>query len=147
MPPRFAYWTIILDGEATAFRAKDQAELLPTFNRMKQKNAGAMMKWFSQGTLWDSPEQAKAEREKAAFRRPKPEARTLAPAPAPAAPRTQDRRGREWRPGGEHKDPRDKYKGEPGARRKQWKAKFFKDRAAGGAGSTKPPARSPKKQS
>ena len=41
MPPRFAYWTIIVDEVATSFRAKDRAELLPTFNRLKQKNPGA----------------------------------------------------------------------------------------------------------
>ena len=142
MPPRFAYWTIILDGDPTAFRAKDQAELLPTFNRMRQKNPGAMMKWFSQGTLWDSPEQARAEREKSAVRRQKPE--DGRPKTEPAAQRPQDKRGREWRPGGEHKDPRDKYKGEPGARRKQWKAKFLKERASGARGA-KPAAGSPKK--
>ena len=64
MPPRFAYWTIILDGTPTAFRAREQAELLPTFNRLKQKDPSAMMKWFSQGRLWDSPEAARAERER-----------------------------------------------------------------------------------
>ncbi len=62
MPPRFAYWTIILDGVATAFRAREQAELLPTFNQLKKKNPGAIIKWFSGGTLWDSPVQASEKR-------------------------------------------------------------------------------------
>jgi len=62
MPPRFAYWTIILGGTATSFRAREQAELVPTFNRLKQKDPTAHMKWFSGGTLWDSPEQAKEQR-------------------------------------------------------------------------------------
>jgi hypothetical protein len=28
MPPRYAYWTILIDGKATAFRAKESEELL-----------------------------------------------------------------------------------------------------------------------
>jgi hypothetical protein len=32
MPPRFAYWTILVDEQPTAFRAKEAEELLPTFN-------------------------------------------------------------------------------------------------------------------
>jgi hypothetical protein len=67
MPPRFAYWTIILDEKPTAFRAREQAELLPTFKQLCSKNPHAVMKWFQGGRLWDSPEQARlaaAERRK-----------------------------------------------------------------------------------
>src|SRR5687767_7917255 len=32
MPPRHAYWTIIVDDQPTSFRAHDVEELLPTFN-------------------------------------------------------------------------------------------------------------------
>ena len=59
MPPRFAYWTIILDGAPTSFRTKERDEILPLFNQLKAKNPGALLKWFSGGRLWDSPEQAK----------------------------------------------------------------------------------------
>ena len=222
MPPRFAYWTIILDGAPTSFRTKERDEILPLFNQLKAKNPGALLKWFSGGRLWDSPEQAKelrgvekvrrfrddraqqmkAERESgedplAEFRRqrgrpadgrddpstrdagdgslrasqppPPPgeaanedrlRSRPLSdpladfrrqhgrpadgsdqrpPAPPawspgsadtrpPRAPRREgrgpgapDRRGKDWRPGGEHKDPRDKYKLPPGEARKRWK--------------------------
>ena len=62
MPPRFAYWTIILDGVPTSFRARERDEILPLFNQLKKKNPGALLKWFSGGKLWDSPEQAKEER-------------------------------------------------------------------------------------
>ncbi len=62
MPPRFAYWTIILDGAPTSFRTKDRDEILPLFNQLKAKNPGALLKWFSGGRLWDSPEQAKEVR-------------------------------------------------------------------------------------
>ena len=222
MPPRFAYWTIILDGAPTSFRTKERDEILPLFNQLKAKNPGALLKWFSGGRLWDSPEQAKelrgvekvrrfrddraqqmkAERESgedplAEFRRqrgrpadgsdqpvPEPSDRSRGasfgspadklaqdrfapregqapsdplaefrrqhgrpadgsdqrpPAPsawspgsedrgAPRAPRREgrgpgssERRNKDWRPGGEHKDPRDKYKLPPGEARKRWK--------------------------
>jgi 23S rRNA pseudouridine2605 synthase len=64
MPPRFAYWTIILDGTPTSFRTKEREEILPLFNQLKAKNPMALLKWFSGGTLWDSPEQAREARER-----------------------------------------------------------------------------------
>jgi hypothetical protein len=64
MPPRFAYWTIILDGTPTSFRTKEREEILPLFNQLKAKNPSALLKWFSGGTLWDSPEQAREARER-----------------------------------------------------------------------------------
>ena len=86
MPPRYAYWTILIDNRPTAFRASDSADLLPTLNQLKRTNPNAEMKWFARGKLWDNPEQAQWA------------ARNL--------PKTAERRGREWRPGGTHKDPR-----------------------------------------
>jgi hypothetical protein len=87
MPPRYAYWTILIDGKPTAFRAREQAELLPTLQQLRRKNPDVAMKWFARGRLWDNPEQAQwagkhQEREK---------------------------RGRDWRPGGQHRDPRAKF--------------------------------------
>ena len=31
MPPRFAYWTILIDQKPTAFRAREQADLCQRF--------------------------------------------------------------------------------------------------------------------
>ena len=58
MPPRYAYWTILIDGKATAFRAREREELVPTFNQLARKNADIAMKYFARGKLWDTPEQA-----------------------------------------------------------------------------------------
>jgi hypothetical protein len=91
VPPRFAYWTILIDNQPTAFRASDQAELLPTLNQLKRTNPNAQMKWFARGKLWDTPEQAQWA------------GRNL--------PKQTERRGRDWRPGGQHKDPRARPKG------------------------------------
>jgi len=90
MPPRYAYWTILIDDRPTAFRAREKSELLPTFHQLQRTNPHIAFKWFARGRLWESPEQAHE-----AQRRPKPR---LEP------------RSRDWRPGGEHKDPRARFK-------------------------------------
>jgi hypothetical protein len=38
MPPRHAYWTIILEGKPTAFRAHTREELLPTFKQLQARH-------------------------------------------------------------------------------------------------------------
>src|SRR5258707_14821088 len=91
MPPRFAYWTILIDDKPTAFRARDREELQPTFTQLKRTNENVAMKWYAQGQLWDSPEAQRAARR------------------APAT-FTGEKRGGDWRPGGAHKDPRDRFK-------------------------------------
>ena len=195
MPPRFAYWTIILDGVATSFRARERDEILPLFNQLKKKDPTALLKWFSGGKLWDSPEQAREERqlqrvrdfrdqrdrEEREFRARQGDRRGFGDRPTgpqpdrdrarppwtggdrPAGPRPnrdrapwqggdratgpkpdrdrapwqggdraphaehpkEPRRGKDWRPGGEHKDPRDKYKLPPGEARKRWKQRHL----------------------
>ncbi len=87
MPPRYTYWTILIDNGPTAFRARDKEELLPTLYQLRRKNANVVIKWFARGRLWDTPEQAQwagknLEREK---------------------------KDRDWRPGGEHKDLRARF--------------------------------------
>jgi hypothetical protein len=88
MPPRFAYWTILIDNKPTAFRAHERDELLPTFQQLKRTNPNIEMKWFARSKLWDSPEQARF---------------------AARMPATREKRGADWRPGGQHKDPRARF--------------------------------------
>ena len=104
MPPRYAYWTIIAGGLPTAFRAAEREELLPTFQRIKEKHPDAEMKWFARGKLWDSPEAARIRHDDGRGRRPFGEKR-----PKPQGRPDQEKRGRDWRPGGEHRDPRQKF--------------------------------------
>lgn len=59
MPPRYAYWTILIDDRPTAFRARDKAELMPTFNQLRRTNTDVVFKWFSRGRLWETPEEAR----------------------------------------------------------------------------------------
>ncbi len=105
MPPRFTYWTIILDGQPTAFRAAERDQLLPTLKQLQSKNPAAVLKWFAHGRLWESPEEVWRVRLKA-----REAAREAA---------QRDRRGRDWRPGGEHKDPRERFKKETFQARKR----------------------------
>lgn len=102
MPPRFAYWTILAGGLPTSFRASDRDELLPTYRRLKEKHPDAEMKYFARGKLWDSPDDAR--RARAESNRPTGDRRE----DRPGADR--ERRGRDWRPGGEHRDPRQRFK-------------------------------------
>ena len=59
MPPRHAYWTILIGESPTAFRAREREELLPTFERLRAKQPDAVLKWFERGRLWASPEEAR----------------------------------------------------------------------------------------
>ncbi|MGH9176440.1 MAG: hypothetical protein ACRD1H_18870, partial [Vicinamibacterales bacterium] len=59
MPPRHAYWTILVDDQPTAFRAHDPEELRPTLNRLREKHPSAVMKWFERGKLWESRDAAR----------------------------------------------------------------------------------------
>ena len=54
MPPRYAYWTILVDDQPTAFRAAAQDDLMPTFKRLKEKHPSAKMVWFQSGKIWPS---------------------------------------------------------------------------------------------
>jgi hypothetical protein len=99
MPPRFAYWTILIDGKPTAFRARDQQELLPTFHQLKRTNQDVVFRWFARGRVWESPQQER-------------DARRQRKLPARA------QRGRDWRPGGQHKDPRARFAQKPAGRQR-----------------------------
>jgi len=70
MPPRFAYWTILIDDGPTAFRARDPADLVPTLRQLQRTCGKVTMKWFARGRLWESPdEQRSVERAAAEARR------------------------------------------------------------------------------
>jgi hypothetical protein len=111
MPPRFVYWTIIFGGQPTAFRSATREELLPTFNRIQSKHPDAELRYFARGKLWYSDEEARA-----ALLRERFEKKSRRGAP--------DRRARDWRPGGEHKDPRDRFKVPRDVKRARFKSKF-----------------------
>ena len=59
MPPRHTYWTIILEGKPTAFRAHTQEELLPTLRQLQAGQPDAVLLWFAGGRLWKSEEESR----------------------------------------------------------------------------------------
>jgi hypothetical protein len=109
MPPRHAYWTIILEGKPTAFRAHTRDELMPTFRQLLGKHPETVMVWFARGRIWQSPEH---EREAAAAQRRA----------------AIERRAANWRPGGVHRDPRDRFKVPRDEKRRRFAAKLRRDR-------------------
>ena len=137
MPPRFSYWTIIAGGLPTAFRAADREELLPTFTRLKQKQPDAEMKWFARGKLWASPDEARAHAARRRDDRWSDERRSNEERSgqhrdgrASAQPdKPRETRGREWRPGGDHRDPRQPFKDAKKARNQRLKAEKFDRRS------------------
>ena len=86
MPPRYAYWTILIDNQGTAFRAHQKDELLPTLTQLRRTNKDVVLKWFARGRIWESPEAEIAAREK-----------------------RREKRAGDWRPGGTHEDPRKRW--------------------------------------
>jgi hypothetical protein len=98
VPPRFAYWTILIDHKPTAFRAREREELLPTLHQLRRKNTDVLMKWFARGRLWESREE-----EQSAWQARQARPKVRKPVGAAA-------RGRDWRPGGQHKDPRARFR-------------------------------------
>jgi hypothetical protein len=111
MPPRFAYWTIILEGKPTAFRAHTSEELLPTLRQLQVRHPDAAMLWFARGRLWQSPEEERAA--------------------ADARRRAREHRGPGWRPGGEHRDPRERFKIPRDEKRRRFAENLRRDRPEG----------------
>lgn len=86
---RVRFWTILIGSEPTSFRANDQDTLLPTLKQLQRVHPQAALRWFEGGRLWSSPDEAR---------------RAILEATRPAR-----KRGDDWRPGGEHRDPRARY--------------------------------------
>ena len=139
MPPRYSYWTIIAGGLPTAFRAAEREELMPTFQRLREKHPDAELKWFARGKLWASPEAARpprrehgnrdggrrAERDARGARGPAGDDRSGGPSRQRERSARGEHRGRDWRPGGEHRDPRQPFKDAKKARNQRWREERF----------------------
>lgn len=121
MPPRYAYWTILIGDEPTAFRAGALEDIMPTFNRLKEKQPTAILKWFQNGKLWTSRIEA---REAMAYRGDKGrrrDPRQSGPSPKPSsfAQAPADRQA----PGHEHHGWRGKPAIADGGGKPEWKPK------------------------
>ena len=86
MAKYFRCWVIVAGTQPTAFRAREADDLVPTLKQLQRTQPDVSLMWFERGRLWRSPEEARMA---LLDRR-----------------RTPSGRGRDWRPGGEHKDPK-----------------------------------------
>jgi hypothetical protein len=101
VPPRFAYWTILIDNSPTAFRAGEPDELLPTLAQLKRTNENVVLKWFARGRLWESRQEERDD-----FQQRK---QRWSAAGRDGRRDQIERRSKDWRPGGDHKDPRARF--------------------------------------
>lgn len=88
----------------TAFRARHAEDLLPTLKQLQHRQPNVTLKWFERGRFWNSPE---ASREAQIEKR-----------------NATAGRGRGWRPGGNHEDPRAKYDVPRDVRRARFKERL-----------------------
>jgi hypothetical protein len=97
MPPvHHGYWVILAGMTPTSFRGRNRDALVPTLRQLQRTQKDVTLRWFENGRIYESPEHARAMAM---------EARRARFAPGPRKPA----RGPDWRPGGQHKDPRAKY--------------------------------------
>ena len=95
-----AFWVILAGAVPTAFRARHREDLVPTLVQLQRTQSDVSLRWFDRGRVWESPEAARA---------------------ALLARRRQTKPGREWRPGGTHKDPKARYEQTRDQKRAKWK--------------------------
>lgn len=120
-------WVILIGAVPTSFRAREREDLVPTFKQLQRTQPEVALRWFERGRVWESPDAAQAAIKLAA---------TLAREKRPRRePGAEPRRGKEWRPGGEHKDPRARYE----LTRDQKRAKFKRNLIADSADAPKAP--------
>src|SRR5687768_424628 len=105
MPPRHSFWVILIGKTPTSFRAKEREDLVPTLRQLQRTQSDVTLRWFERGKVWESPEAAIG-------------------AAKLAATEAREKRSKEWRPGGEHRDPKARFE----LTRDQKRAKFKRDR-------------------
>ena len=122
----FRCWVIVDGVIPTSFRAREAEALVPTLKQLQRTQPDVRLQWFERGRLWDSPEAAQAALSE---RRRAPEAR-----------------GRGWRPGGEHKDPRARPEIPRDAKRALYKKRLIAQKTGQGGptstdrGGSRPPS-------
>ncbi len=118
MPPPHSFWVILIGKTPTSFRGKMREDLVPTLRQLQRTQSDVTLRWFERGKIWESPEAAIG-------------------AAKLAATAAREKRTREWRPGGEHRDPKARFE----LTRDQKRAKFKRDQSAppDRAGRERPP--------
>jgi hypothetical protein len=121
---RTQFWTILIGADPTSFRASNKDTLIPTLKQLQRQHPESVIRWYERGALFDSPEQAREE-----FGR-----------------RDAEKRSKEWRPGGQHRDPRAKYQKTRDEKRRAFKARAGRVGAPPGKRGTSPHHRPPRRR-
>ena len=118
----FRCWVIVAGTQPTAFRARDAEDLVPTLRQLQRTQPDVSLMWFERGRLWPSPDEARLA---LLERRRQPTGR-----------------GRDWRPGGNHKDPRAKFDVPRDVKRARFKKRLIAGRLRDGENgpSSRPPS-------
>lgn len=103
-----SFWMIIDGTVPTSFRGREREDLLPTLNQLLRTQPNVAIVWFERGRTWNSRLEAREALERQRD-----------------APRE---RKQNWRPGGAHVDPRDKYKVSRDEKRARFKKRAVFDR-------------------
>jgi 23S rRNA pseudouridine2605 synthase len=111
MPPPTRFWVILIGKTPTSFHAKEREDLLPTLRQLQRTQKDVSLRWFERGKVWESPDAAEG-------------------AAKLAATEAREKRTKDWRPGGEHRDPKARFE----MTRDQKRAKFKRDQRGGGGG-------------
>jgi hypothetical protein len=118
MPPPHSFWVILIGKTPTSFRGKGREDLVPTLRQLQRTQSDVTLRWFERGKMWESPEAAIG-------------------AARLAATAAREKRTKEWRPGGEHRDPKARFE----LTRDQKRAKFKRDQSAPDRGERERPPR------
>src|SRR5688572_1603133 len=118
MPPPHSFWVILIGKTPTSFRGKAREDLVPTLRQLQRTQSDVTLRWFERGKVWESPEAAIG-------------------AAKLAATAAREKRTKEWRPGGEHRDPKARFE----LTRDQKRAKFKRDQSAPDRGERDRPPR------
>lgn len=115
MPPPHSFWVILIGKTPTSFRAKEREDLVPTLRQLQRTQSDVTLRWFERGKVWESPEAAIG-------------------AAKLAATTAREKRTKEWRPGGEHRDPKARFE----MTRDQKRAKFKREQFRSDEGPKSP---------
>jgi hypothetical protein len=117
------YWVILAGNTPTSFRARTRDVLVPTFVQLQRTQPNVSLKWFERSRIWTSPAEARdalLEQRRAPRRREHPP---------------------DWRPGGDHKDPRKRFELSRDQKRARFKARQRSGPPGEGSGSNEGPRR------
>ena len=118
-----ACWVILIGDVPTSFRSKTREELVPTFKQLQRTQPDVRLRWYERGKVWENPDAAAA---------------------AVLLARTADRerRNKDWRPGGDHVDPRKKYEMSRDEKRAKFKRTEIRKRVTAETTGERPKGRS-----